>query len=348
MDTQNPRKQIVRKRLVSEEHPELFHYTGIAALKGILESNSLWATDQRHLNDSSELTLLWPKLEEVCVAHLSKTFARYVANNPGRRDEVAAMGGPGRVAGADGATFVDIMRSLLFGTNEEPGTSIPFIASFSTHENEYHREHGMLSQWRSYGKDGVSIVFDTKELENLLRLDNEQVVFSWCGVQDAVYLERDLDFRGTFSTLFDTVELFAEHVTEGLDVHDNGVQDNMKRLYEALFPAVTRLKHFGFEEEKECRIVVGMPHHEQHDALEISENARQTKRLHHRSGRNGSIPYIRLFENLGKELPISRILVAPSRNQEANAEAVCDLVSRRNTDERILVQRSDIPYVNSN
>ena len=333
---------------MSEEHPELFHYTGMAALKGILESNSLWATHQRHLNDSSELMLLWPKFEAACVAHLNKTFSRYVALNPSRGDEVAALGGPGRLAATDGATFVEIMRSLLFGTNDRPGISIPFIASFSSHENEYHREHGMLSQWRSYGDDGVAIVFDTKELENLLRLEDEQVVFSWCGVQDAVYLERDLDFRRTFSTLFDTVGLFAEHVTKGLDAHDNGVQDNMKRLYEALFPAVTRLKHFGFQEEKECRIVVGVPHQEHHDALEISGNARQAKRIYHRSGRNGSIPYIRLFENLGKELPISRILVAPSRNQEANAEAVCDLVSRRNTAERILVQRSEIPYVNSN
>ena len=45
---------------VSEEHLELFHYTSNSALRGILKTNTLWATRATHLNDSSEMELICP------------------------------------------------------------------------------------------------------------------------------------------------------------------------------------------------------------------------------------------------------------------------------------------------
>jgi hypothetical protein len=39
-------------------HPELHHYTTFAGLKGIVESNTLWATHFLDLNDSREVFLL--------------------------------------------------------------------------------------------------------------------------------------------------------------------------------------------------------------------------------------------------------------------------------------------------
>jgi hypothetical protein len=40
------------------ERPELFHYTNLNGLNGILESNSLWATHFSQLNDQTEVMLL--------------------------------------------------------------------------------------------------------------------------------------------------------------------------------------------------------------------------------------------------------------------------------------------------
>jgi hypothetical protein len=51
-------------------HPELHHYTTFAGLKGIAESNTLWATHFLDLNDSREVFLLEEPLTEV----LSKLF----------------------------------------------------------------------------------------------------------------------------------------------------------------------------------------------------------------------------------------------------------------------------------
>jgi hypothetical protein len=39
---------------VSKQHPELFHYTTVAAFKSIYESRQFWATHYEHLDDSSE------------------------------------------------------------------------------------------------------------------------------------------------------------------------------------------------------------------------------------------------------------------------------------------------------
>ena len=38
-----------------KSHPELFHYTTLNGLRGILENGSLWATHYSHLNDSTEI-----------------------------------------------------------------------------------------------------------------------------------------------------------------------------------------------------------------------------------------------------------------------------------------------------
>ena len=42
-------------------------------------------------------------------------------------------------------------------------------------EKEYHRNNGMLSQWRGYGgRDCVAIVFETSGLEKLMQREREE------------------------------------------------------------------------------------------------------------------------------------------------------------------------------
>jgi hypothetical protein len=51
------------KMPIQTAHPELFHYTDLQGLRGILSSNTLWATNYRYLNDRSELTLFRQKIK---------------------------------------------------------------------------------------------------------------------------------------------------------------------------------------------------------------------------------------------------------------------------------------------
>ena len=67
------------------------------------------------------------------------------------------------------------------------------------------------------------------------------------------------------------------------------------------------------------------------------------KPVFHREGSCGSIPYIKLFDGFGDDLPITRIIVGPSQNQLAHEQAIQEMVEGRG----IRIQRSGIPFVGS-
>ena len=55
-------------------HPELYHYTNLDGLKGILSTKSLWATHFANLNDSTEVTLLEAQLSAAVAAGIREVF----------------------------------------------------------------------------------------------------------------------------------------------------------------------------------------------------------------------------------------------------------------------------------
>lgn len=57
---------------IAKKHPYLYHYTTLEGLKGILETQTLWATHFEFLNDSSELSTFKDILSNaLMVAHES-------------------------------------------------------------------------------------------------------------------------------------------------------------------------------------------------------------------------------------------------------------------------------------
>lgn len=331
---------------VSTEHPELFHYTSLQALAGILETNTLWATHADHLNDSSEMKLLWPKLESQFISYLKAAFEAGPGRDPEIREIAERHGGAAKISEMDGAMIVNMMRSLLFGSESRPGIGIPFVTSFTTHEEERHCQNGMLSQWRGYGGDqGVAIVFDSARLENLVHTEKGRFEYMCCLIKPAVYYdEREFNLEVDFPKLSNAMTNYSKDVVYG---SNDGKKErkNREALALNLLPAIGRLKHLAFDEEKECRIIVGVLHESYGYEVAQLEGQRHVKTFHHRSGSCGSIPYIRLFEGLGEELPILRILVGPSRNQSANSEVVRELLDRFARGRAIRVQESEIPYV---
>jgi hypothetical protein len=77
-----------------ESHPELHHYTSFCGLKGVVESRSLWATHYRHLNDSSEVTLLEAPLIKAAIPR----FEKILAERPALRPLIENFGGVEKVA----------------------------------------------------------------------------------------------------------------------------------------------------------------------------------------------------------------------------------------------------------
>ena len=331
---------------VSEVHAELFHYTSIAALDGILSTNTLWATCATHLNDSSEMQLLWPPMKNICTRFVEEEIRTLHPEHSAEARNYAALDGP---------MMANLIQDKLLGGNGHAGWGVPFVTSFTTHEDSYLSNHGMLSQWRGYGgTDGVAIVFDTKEMEELLSQECDRFEYFGCSISGVVYRQDETNLVERFPSLFEAVNIYVRHVIDGRDVYDAIVLDNLGALARELLPVVGRVKHHAFKEENECRIIVGVPQETCHEIiLEDSERtAKPFKKLHYRPGVCGSIPYIRLFEKEGEGenshkciMPINRVIVGPSRNQSANVNSaralISDLVGHRD----IHVQRSEIPYV---
>lgn len=112
---------------------KIYHYTDLNGLKGIIESNSLWATNFRFLNDAAELEH---------GANALKNALLYL------KDEL----------GKDKTDF--ILRELQ--TYRSRSFRDTFNISFC-------QEPDLLSQWRGYGAfQGVCLEFDSLELAEKL------------------------------------------------------------------------------------------------------------------------------------------------------------------------------------
>ena len=205
---------------IHQKRPELFHYTSIPALKGILETNSLWATRATHLNDSSELELLWPSIGKRVIKHYKKDIRIFLQRNPAVEREINGLGGVSEIAHADGSRIVNEMRLQLVGDENYPSRSPIFVVSFATHSDKshrdrYHRRHGMLSQWRGYGGDAdVAVVFDTAHIDNLLQAEKRRFLYWPFRISKVIYFEKDVFLGKYSSSLFDTLDTCARNLIE--------------------------------------------------------------------------------------------------------------------------------------
>ena len=339
----------VQEPKVSEAFPEVFHYTSVAALKEILHSNELWATSIKHLNDSSEMEMIWPMVEKETIEFLDSELRSLVRGKPALQSRLSDKGGSNRVAAIDGQMLTSLMRPYFVGgdggtTDRQP----PFVVSFTTHYGDnpndaYSRDNGMLSQWRAYGGcEGVAIVFDTEKLEGLLKQECREFEYFQFNFLDAIYYEGEA-LSELFPDLVEGLRVFSRSfITED---RDQALEILDGKLVSELASAAVRLKHRGFREEKECRIVAGVVPESLQDDL-VAMDGKVTKKFKdicYREGRCGSIPYIRLFDQLDSDLPIKRIIVGPSRSQKAVEKRVLQLVK----DREVGVELSETPLVST-
>jgi hypothetical protein len=129
------------------EPTELFHYTTIRGLLGILRDGVIFATDCRFVNDEQELK---HGLESIALPHLEKQ----------REDQ--------------DDFYVNFLVSLIRGDRERTDTQpygvTPYIACFSEKGDQ-------LSQWRGYGAEvgAVALGFSLTLLRDALSTSNPQM-----------------------------------------------------------------------------------------------------------------------------------------------------------------------------
>jgi hypothetical protein len=192
----------------------------------------------------------------------------------------------------------------------------------------------LLSQWRGYGGSGrYALVFDTRQLDALLEREWGAHFWAMLAIEKVVYfegletLEKEFPDLLKISTTFMSKFLGRQSCTN-IDV------------FTPFSRAASLLKHRGFREEREVRIVA-CPQ----SARALADRGMRNELLgwppiKKVCGLSNSKKYVALFESLSATLPIKRIIVGPGANQNADFEFARSVVS-----DRVPIVISDTPFI---
>lgn len=330
--------------LIEETHPELFHYTGIAGLMGIVKYQTLWATHAAFLNDVTEIRAFQERLPDFLRPNVNAAIAELVRRVPANQALIDQHGGIDKAVVQTPIDITTGMFNALLGTEDSQAFAEPFVMSFCTAAatGDISR-HGLLSQWRGYGQEGgYSLVFDTSRLVQLLKEEGEKWRFDLFG-GDVVYSsETDEELR---EELGEDIDAIATSISEW--VGTGGSPESLENVYPALIRCACRYKHWGFHEEKEVRIIAIPPNKELFEEQKARGLVVTEKPRRHFTRAGTPVPCIHLFEGIThlpeKPLPITRVIVGPHRDKDKRRQAVERLLSQYHLD--IPVTVSDIPYV---
>jgi hypothetical protein len=338
----NQRKRwIAKKRLpraseakIQGTSGSLFHYTSAAGLIGILRDQVLWSTHANYLNDAAELTIL----SELLTPQISREF----------RDAVPRLLAVGafvpELLSRYGETIYDseaknVCRAVI-RTIEQVAPL--YVTSFCMHPAESEESnHGLLSQWRGYGRGGFAIEFDEKMLDDLTIKENEQRSLQMIATREVAYGEHDkaanIDrFAGVgLAALGAAFREKTPNLAARPEVAAILGQEELANFIRPFMEALPFLKTTRFKEENEYRLV---------SAATLPSRAHEDTRpaipIHFREGAGGVVvPYIKLFETLNTRLPIKKIIIGPHREQENQFNAVRLLLDQ--TSLNVPVVRSD-------
>jgi hypothetical protein len=303
------------------KHPELHHYTNFNGLRGIIESNTLWATHFAYLNDSSEVTLLQKPMVDTLSARALSKVKELLAGESSTLVSLVQLeldrgGGASVVVPEMTKDFVGALYGAAFNATSIEPMAEPYITSFCAHalDQTYEIANGLLSQWRAYGgQEQYCIVFDTAELIKLLLREFDSQYYVYTRLDEVHYARDDARIETIFPDLVSSSEGDLIKAMSGAPI------EIAAQTLVALFSAAPRFKHQGFKEELEVR-VVAIPGKqkflERVRAEHPGQEERAVKSYRSKAGANGDRPYIALFDELGEKLPIKRIIVGPSRNQK--------------------------------
>jgi hypothetical protein len=328
---------------LAEEHSELFHYTSVRGLEGILKSQMLRATHAAYLNDTTELYAFKERLPSILAPSVESGINSILKKDPKKTSWVESKGGVTSLRDNIAAELSNLIYSTLNGSNGSAPFVEPFIMSFCTTKSVQIAKSGLLSQWRGYGKEGgYAIVFDTEGLGNLLAEEGKK---EECGLfaGDVLYSSANDDrFRNEFGD--DTNKL--QTAIENYFLSD-GNPTTLGETYDPIMRCACRYKHWGFEEEAEVRLVA-IPNSKVILEAAAAEGVdAKTIKVSHFTRGGLLVPCIYLFESLtnilGKPLPIKRIIVGPHKDKEKRKHSVENLLYSLNLN--VPVKVSEIPYI---
>jgi Protein of unknown function (DUF2971) len=326
-------------RTVPEAHAELLHYTSVTGLLGILESDSLRATNAAFLNDYTELSLFFERrLAKILEAGISAELAAdprlqvlpQFASTPQQAETAISQYANG---------MADTIRITTERFNE------PYLTCFSAPANDRVLDDGLLSQWRGYGKDGgYALVFDSRKLEELLKNEASSFWYQHAQWGDVHYYQDDDDMASAEPEIHAAEGSLRAAIGRYVKKPDSS---ELESTFEPIATLACLYKHWGFHEESEVRIVAIPPNEE------LIREGRATGELRPVRPRNvftrggTPVPYLDLFAPNSRSeafrLPVQRVIVGPHPQSQLRRQAVEQVLRTRGVRAEVVV--SQIPYI---
>jgi hypothetical protein len=312
-------------------HPELHYYCDFGGLQGIFTNQTIWATNYRQLNDRKEAEMLKAPLVTALTSRFRSVVEDQQHASPEVRRAIEDLGG-----NLD-KIISDLARDLVNGYYQTANDLDFYVACFCTHATkDYAREHGLLSQWRGYGgaDGGFCIVFDTAAMIPMLQKEYEAHYWMLPPKLALVhYATRDFSIEDIFKPLLDESGSLLTALLSGADLP--------RKAMGFFLLAAPLFKHQGFIEESEARIVVIPGTKRDYDNV-VAEHGIDLplKKICDRTDARGFRQHVVLFEGLELKLPVKRVIVGPSRNQDAKFANARSLLGPD-----ISLVRSDTPFL---
>jgi len=285
-----------------EPAPPLFHYTGATAIRGILQSGRLWASGAQYMNDWMEVV-----------------YGYDIIMN-GLRELVEKRGFATRPC----AVFSDVLRLM-----ESPDS--PFIDAYFV---AFCEKGNLLSQWRAYaGTQGFAIEFDPLVIEGELTLTTQAPARN-LRLSKVKYdpAEQQKDFRRLIDELCEMIESIRS---------GHAKQELAEFARMALSSWAATVKHPGFEEEQEWRVVFQPLITGEEKYLSTSEFVVRLEGLEF-------VTHVELMSDakvLGRRgplLPIRSIVCGPNV-QMRSAKRALEILLRNNGYDDVEIRKSEIP-----
>ncbi|MBV9378878.1 MAG: DUF2971 domain-containing protein [Alphaproteobacteria bacterium] len=222
-------QQLEREQKESRVTVPLYQYTDWKGLCGIIESQSVWFTDYRHLNDPSELAHGVDVADDVLTA--------------------LAHGADRRVG-----LFLQMVGDLLIPKN--------FVGSLDFFTASFTKQRDDLSQWRAYGNNGrgFALGFSPRMFEVVDGAGLEPNEISFLG---PVLYDRQAIFARHQRAIAAAASIFlaAAEAHGGLMADKRVGIPFIRRMADELIasPLIWNCitsKHIGYESEREVRLVL--------------------------------------------------------------------------------------------
>jgi DUF2971 family protein len=261
-------------RIPTLREPLIYHYTDVEGVKGIIESNCLWASAAQFLNDSSEIEygheLVRTELDE------------WVRINDGRK--------------TFGAGVLFMLWSRFSASTEKLPAAV-YVTCFCESGN-------LLSQWRAYGQaGGYSLGFAIEDSWPTISLTPKGSYWE-TRLQKVIYSVSEQK-RRISSVLRKAYEAMDAHRAPSPVEAASLLMEVTDFIYELLLDEIATFKNPAFEEEREWRLVV------RRRWIDFGEDKNPDPAPKFRRSRGSLVPYLELRPG-APTIPLRSIRFGPS------------------------------------